>query len=74
MRPSDGRPHKAVAPVLRGHCREIDLVARYGGGEFALLLIETSPENARHVCERIRKAVESHAWEQAHPGLAVSRV
>jgi diguanylate cyclase (GGDEF)-like protein len=39
--------------------RESDIVARYGGDEFVVLLPETSHGGATGVAERIRKSVES---------------
>ncbi len=44
------------ADICRHHVREVDLVARIGGEEFALLLPATSPDNAARLAERIRKA------------------
>ncbi|MDR1727774.1 MAG: diguanylate cyclase [Acidobacteriota bacterium] len=38
--------------------RESDIVGRYGGEEFAVLLPETQPDVASVIAERIRKAIE----------------
>ncbi|WP_242107928.1 diguanylate cyclase [Luteimonas aquatica] len=43
-----------IADVLRESLREIDIPARYGGDEFAVLLAETDLRNARQVAERVR--------------------
>lgn len=48
-----------VADILKQNIREIDLVARFGGEEFCVLLPETQKSGAFSVAERIRKAVES---------------
>ncbi len=48
----------AVAAVVQANCRGIDTPARIGGEEFAILLPETSGEDARLMLERIRAAVE----------------
>ena len=45
------------AEICRRHVREVDLVARIGGEEFALLLPATSEDNAARLAERIRHAV-----------------
>jgi len=49
---------KDVAAVLQNNVREIDLVTRYGGEEFCILLPEADKIGAHLVGERIRKAVE----------------
>ena len=43
-----------VAAVIRGCARETDVVARFGGDEFSLILPETGAEGAVAVAERIR--------------------
>jgi diguanylate cyclase (GGDEF)-like protein len=44
---------RRVANVLRVNCRSIDTAARYGGDEFALILPETSMNEAQEVAHRI---------------------
>ncbi|NIS75769.1 MAG: diguanylate cyclase [Deltaproteobacteria bacterium] len=44
--------------------RETDTVVRYGGDEFVVILVETSPEQSLLAAERMRKAVESHIFMQ----------
>jgi diguanylate cyclase (GGDEF)-like protein len=61
-----------VAQILKESCREVDFIARYGGEEFLLLLPETPSNGAIFVCERIRKAVEDHDWDQLKAGLKVT--
>ena len=48
-----------LAHILRIHCRAIDTAARYGGDEFALVLPETSHEEAARVANRIRAVMAS---------------
>ncbi len=48
-----------VGAVLRACVRDSDTVARYGGDEFVVLLVETNAEEALLVAERMRNAVES---------------
>ena len=47
----------AVSNVLRSHFRPKDLLVRYGGDEFAVLLPGASKEQALAIGERIRTAV-----------------
>ncbi|XZG71481.1 diguanylate cyclase [Chitinibacteraceae bacterium HSL-7] len=49
---------RAVARLAQGTLREIDLLARMGGEEFAALLPETTLDAAEAVAERIRIAIE----------------
>ncbi len=48
-----------VASVLKNTLREGDLVARFGGEEFAALLPRCSAESAFVIAERCRQAIES---------------
>lgn len=48
-----------VSDVCRRMCRDTDLMARFGGEEFAFLLPITSKANAFLILDRIRQAVES---------------
>lgn len=48
---------QSLAEKLREHVRACDVVARWGGEEFAILLPETSKENALILAERIRETV-----------------
>lgn len=42
-----------AADILRNSCREEDIVARWGGDEFIILLPQTSVEDASLLCKRI---------------------
>jgi len=46
-----------VAESIRSPLRPNDMVARFGGEEFAVLLPETSLDNAKIIAERLRKHV-----------------
>jgi len=48
---------KRLASILRNATRGCDVICRYGGEEFAIMLPETGKEEAIIVCERIRKSV-----------------
>jgi diguanylate cyclase (GGDEF)-like protein len=61
---------KVVARLLRETCRSVDLVGRYGGEEFVLVLVETDARRARPLCERVRRAVERYDWRSVHPELS----
>lgn len=48
----------SIADAVSAEVRETDLVVRYGGEEFLILLPETDITHAQEAAERIRKAVE----------------
>ena len=48
-----------VAAVLLENMRKTDILARLGGDEFSVLLPDTETEEALHLAERLRQAVES---------------
>lgn len=63
---------RRVAEILRAGTRAVDVVGRWGGEEFVLLLVETPPKRAAGLCEKLRAAVEAHDWSAVAPGLAVT--
>ena len=53
-----------AAALIRLSARETDVVARFGGDEFALILPDTGSEGAAAVGERIRDRIEAHRFLQ----------
>jgi diguanylate cyclase (GGDEF)-like protein len=51
-----------AAAIIRGSARETDVVARFGGDEFALILPDTGGEGAYAVGERIRERIAEHVF------------
>lgn len=47
-----------IADAVRINLRETDIAGRYGGEEYAVLLVDTSAEQAAHFAERLRYTVE----------------
>jgi diguanylate cyclase (GGDEF)-like protein len=45
---------KGLARLLQERLRSTDIIGRYGGEEFAVILLNTSPENAKKIIDEIR--------------------
>jgi diguanylate cyclase (GGDEF)-like protein len=56
---------RQVSSIFHQQLRKIDVVCRYGGEEFAILLSQTNPQHALAVAEKLRRLVES--WQ--FPGV-----
>jgi diguanylate cyclase (GGDEF)-like protein len=54
---------KQVADILKSSVRDSDIVGRYGGEEFGVVLPEANAQEACIVGERIRQAVENNAFD-----------
>ncbi|MGH3061022.1 MAG: bifunctional diguanylate cyclase/phosphohydrolase, partial [Gaiellaceae bacterium] len=54
---------QGVAGIFQTHLRHSDIPARFGGEEFAILLPDTSPQEAVDIAERIRRAVADERFE-----------
>jgi diguanylate cyclase (GGDEF)-like protein len=61
---------KAVAAAMRMACRDSDLLGRYGGEEFAVLLRGIPPAHVAAAVERLRAAVAGVAV--AHDGDTIA--
>ncbi len=53
---------KELGQILKNSVREVDVVIRYGGDEYTIILVETGPETALRVGERIRRMIEGHSF------------
>jgi diguanylate cyclase (GGDEF)-like protein len=56
---------RQVSSIFHQQLRKIDVVCRYGGEEFAILLSQTNPQHALNVAEKLRSLVEH--WQ--FPGV-----
>ena len=63
------RALKRVATVMKEQCRVTDLVARYGGDEFAVVLIDSDIGMAQHVAQRIEAFLRK---DEQEPRLSAS--
>jgi diguanylate cyclase (GGDEF)-like protein len=63
---------RRIAILLREATRETDLLFRYGGEEFVLLMAETNVLLATKICRRIHQAVRDWGWGAIQPNLRVT--
>ncbi|HUG25615.1 GGDEF domain-containing protein [Piscinibacter sp.] len=78
-RVNDGHGHAVGDGVLKQTTRSAmevlratDVLARWGGEEFLLLMPETTAAQAIDVVERVRRQVREADWSQFAPGLTIS--
>lgn len=57
-----------VARELVNNCRSTDIVGKYGGDEFALILPSTDARGAQALSERMRIAIARHGFKHVKPG------
>lgn len=53
---------REVVGVISGIVRETEIISRYGGEEFVIVLPQTSGEDCARVAERTRRIVEEHLF------------
>ncbi|MFB6355975.1 MAG: GGDEF domain-containing protein [bacterium] len=51
---------KAIGEILRDVTRDADIVCRYGGEEFSIIMPETGKKEGYNLAERIRESIEDH--------------
>jgi diguanylate cyclase (GGDEF)-like protein len=56
--PVGDRVIRKLAYLLMGSFRKTDFIGRYGGEEFAVVLPNTTKQNALTICEKLRKKME----------------
>lgn len=54
---------KEIARIITSNLREVDVIGRWGGEEFAVLLTQAKKEDAKKVGERIIKAVSGYKFQ-----------
>ena len=63
---------KEFSNILLNSVRKSDIISRYGGEEFSMVLPETSKENTLLLCERIRKKIEDFKFNIANKTVKVT--
>jgi diguanylate cyclase (GGDEF)-like protein len=60
------------ALLLRRQVRHLDVLARFGGEEFVLLLPNLDEKSAYRFAQRCRKVIAQHTWQVLEPNLTVT--
>jgi diguanylate cyclase (GGDEF)-like protein/PAS domain S-box-containing protein len=63
------RALQRLAAVMNAHCRSTDLAVRYGGDEFALIMINSDKGKAEQVAHRIENGLQT---DKGKPPISVS--
>jgi len=61
-----------LAHLLKKDVREIDMVGRFGGEEFLIILPETNLHEGKKIAERIRRCVETNFYNQDNDILTIT--
>ncbi|MCX4186958.1 sensor domain-containing diguanylate cyclase [Methylophaga sp. OBS4] len=62
----------ATARIISSHVRDDDVLCRWGGEEFLLLLNSCSRERAVEIAETIRQSVKSHPFQYGKENLSIT--
>lgn len=60
-----------IAEILRETCRKEDVVCRWGGDEFAILLPKTEEKTAFEICRRISEGCEANQGKIIKPSISL---
>ena len=52
-----------IADILKRNKRDTDICFRFGGDEFAMILLDTNREDGIHIAERLRKTIEESVFK-----------
>ncbi len=63
---------RQVSGIFAHHLRKIDVVCRYGGEEFAILLLQTATEGASQVADKLRRIIETFRFPGVPRSVTVS--
>jgi diguanylate cyclase (GGDEF)-like protein len=63
---------KALADFLHTHVRQADVLCRYGGEEFVVLLPQTSWNQAHRLAERLREAIAATPISLSHGEICIT--
>ncbi|SHI69858.1 sensor domain-containing diguanylate cyclase [Lutispora thermophila] len=62
---------QTMADILRKCCRKSDIIARIGGDEFAIILPNCSDQEARKICNRIKRMCALYENDKIKPDISL---
>ncbi|MDS1029225.1 diguanylate cyclase [Bacillota bacterium LX-D] len=62
---------KLIAKILCASCRSQDIIGRWGGDEFVMLLPETPEPIANEICERIKRHCNQYNCAEFSPSISL---
>lgn len=62
---------KEVSQIINKTLRKTDIIYRYGGEEIAIIMSETSSENANLPAEKLRKEIENHSFNNRNVTVSI---
>jgi diguanylate cyclase (GGDEF)-like protein len=63
---------RSVSSILKQQLRKIDVVCRYGGEEFAIVVPEVTSETALHIADKLRRQIESFDFPGVPRAVTIS--
>ncbi|MBU1225244.1 MAG: diguanylate cyclase [Gammaproteobacteria bacterium] len=57
---------RAVTDVVKGNTRAVDVVARWGGEEFMVLMPQSDLTSAKSAAEKLRQAIAEHRFDKVN--------
>ncbi|NLM45649.1 MAG: diguanylate cyclase [Firmicutes bacterium] len=63
---------RRVVSTIKKNVRQNDIVGRYGGDEFLIIMRNTSREEGYAIVERIRQKIQEIGWEKEHLVVTIS--
>ena len=71
--PAGDETLREIGRAMQADVRDTDFVARIGGDEFALILPETTLENAGKICDQLREVIAACTFSWQHEGAQMPK-
>lgn len=63
---------KKIVDISKKNVRDTDIIGRYGGEEFLILLQDVDPRSAFRVAEKLRKSIEEYVYTKNDISVTIS--